>query len=109
MIAEMPRSQVFGSAQAFTACFAAYSHGAGDVSNEVAPFAAIWATYQAHHIPDAKHPVAIWVYAYCGAASTRVCGSNPSDAQARAMSCCSCVRCAADRQSPSASPCGGGA
>ena len=53
----------FGSAQAFTACFAAYSHGAGDVSNEVAPFAAIWATYQAHHYPSDKHAVDIWVYA----------------------------------------------
>ena len=60
--------KMFGSAQAFTACFAAYSHGANDVSNEVAPFAAIWATFQAKHVPDSKHGVDMWIYVYCGGA-----------------------------------------
>uniref|UniRef100_A0AC34FCS1 Phosphate transporter n=1 Tax=Panagrolaimus sp. ES5 TaxID=591445 RepID=A0AC34FCS1_9BILA len=52
--------KLFGSIQVFTACFAGFAHGANDVSNAVAPLAAIWSIYHDMNV-DQKGETPIYV------------------------------------------------
>ncbi|KAK3282222.1 hypothetical protein CYMTET_10030 [Cymbomonas tetramitiformis] len=63
--------QVFGAAQVLTACLAAFSHGANDVANEVAPLATIYQCWndgseRSWHNGKVESPK--WIYAYAGVA-----------------------------------------
>ncbi|VBB35178.1 unnamed protein product, partial [Acanthocheilonema viteae] len=45
---------VFGSIQAFTACFAGFAHGANDVANAIAPLAALLSIYSEMDVQQKK-------------------------------------------------------
>lgn len=54
---------VFGSIQAFTACFEGFAHGANDVANAIAPLAALLSIYAEMDVQQ-NDETPIWVLAY---------------------------------------------
>jgi len=52
--------------QVFTAIFDSFAHGANDVANSIAPFAALYTIYLTGGIPT-KSPVPVWILAMGGA------------------------------------------
>jgi solute carrier family 20 (sodium-dependent phosphate transporter) len=58
---------LFTYLQVFTACLNAFSHGANDVSNTIAPFSAVITIYQTGEVPS-KTDVEKWKLAFGGAA-----------------------------------------
>ncbi|CCD61416.1 Phosphate transporter [Caenorhabditis elegans] len=56
-------TQLFSTIQVFTACFAGFAHGANDVSNAVAPLAAIISVYRTKSV-EQKEAVPIYVLLY---------------------------------------------
>jgi len=62
-----PRAEkLFSYLQVFTACLAAFAHGANDVANAMGPVAAIIGIYNTGSV-ESKAPVPIWVLALGGA------------------------------------------
>jgi len=57
--------ELFGFLQVVTATFMSFAHGANDVSNAIAPFAAIYSTYSTGLVDDTA-PVPIWILAMGG-------------------------------------------
>lgn len=51
---------MFTFAQVITAIFDSFAHGANDVANSIAPFAAIYAIYQENGYPE-ESPIPVWV------------------------------------------------
>lgn len=51
---------LFSVLQVLTACFASFAHGANDVANAVAPFAAIFAIYSTGLVTS-KYDVPVWI------------------------------------------------
>ncbi|EFO87048.1 hypothetical protein CRE_19388 [Caenorhabditis remanei] len=56
-------TQLFSTIQVFTACFAGFAHGANDVSNAVAPLAALISIYR-YKSTEQKESVPIYVLLY---------------------------------------------
>ncbi|MFH4982263.1 hypothetical protein AB6A40_008972 [Gnathostoma spinigerum] len=55
--------KIFNSIQVFTACFAGFAHGANDVSNAIAPLAALWSIYQTMDVSQhGETPLYILIY-----------------------------------------------
>jgi sodium-dependent phosphate transporter len=57
--------RVFTSLQVLTAAFASFSHGANDLANALAPFAAVVYIYENGEIGEKKQAVPFWQIAYC--------------------------------------------
>uniref|UniRef100_A0A915PSD6 Phosphate transporter n=1 Tax=Setaria digitata TaxID=48799 RepID=A0A915PSD6_9BILA len=54
---------IFGSIQAFTACFEGFAHGANDVANAIAPLAALLSIYTAMDVQQkAETPIYVLIY-----------------------------------------------
>jgi solute carrier family 20 (sodium-dependent phosphate transporter) len=64
---DMDTENLFTYLQVFTACLNAFSHGANDVSNTIAPFSAIISIYQTGEV-ESKTQVEKWKLAFGGAA-----------------------------------------
>jgi sodium-dependent phosphate transporter len=64
---DMDAENLFTYLQVFTACLNAFSHGANDVSNTIAPFSAIIEIYQTGSV-DSSTTVQKWKLAFGGAA-----------------------------------------
>ncbi|KAI6189167.1 Phosphate transporter [Aphelenchoides besseyi] len=59
--------RLFSTLQVFTACFAGFAHGGNDLSNAIAPMAAMLAVYHDYSVLQEK-PASIWIFVF-GAAS----------------------------------------
>lgn len=64
---DLDTENLFTYLQVFTACLNSFAHGANDVSNTIAPMAAIITIYQTG-VVESKSPVPDWMLAYGGAA-----------------------------------------
>jgi solute carrier family 20 (sodium-dependent phosphate transporter) len=64
---DLDTENLFTYLQVFTACLNSFAHGANDVSNTIAPMAAIITIYQTG-VVESKSPVKDWMLAYGGAA-----------------------------------------
>jgi solute carrier family 20 (sodium-dependent phosphate transporter) len=64
---DLDTENLFTYLQVFTACLSSFAHGANDVSNTIAPMAAIITIYQTG-VVESKSPVKDWMLAYGGAA-----------------------------------------
>jgi solute carrier family 20 (sodium-dependent phosphate transporter) len=64
---DMDTENLFTYLQVFTACLNAFSHGANDVSNTIAPFSAIISIYQTG-VVESKTTVEKWKLAFGGSA-----------------------------------------
>ena len=56
---------LFSVLQVLTACFDSFAHGANDVANAAAPFAAIYAVYSSGMV-ESKSDVTYWILVICG-------------------------------------------
>jgi solute carrier family 20 (sodium-dependent phosphate transporter) len=64
---DLDTENLFTYLQVFTACLSSFAHGANDVSNTIAPMAAVITIYQTG-VVESKSPVPRWMLAYGGAA-----------------------------------------